>query len=147
MHPAHGQDQFSIHLQASINFDAGHDALTPQHIHEGSAICTGLVQSLLKHDGSADVLAQVWGCVQQLAPVTPVGLCVVNACNVKGECVEAGPRQAASDASDGEVKNTCTVCAAVVALTDADAELKQSLATVLTAALQYNGDVRWYSIA
>ena len=67
-------------LQAAVDFDAGHDALITQHIHKGLAIGAGLVQRLLKHDGSTDVLAQVWGSVQQLTPITSVGLCVVNPC-------------------------------------------------------------------
>ena len=73
-------------LQATINFNTGHYALISQHIHKGLAVSTRLVQSLLKHDGPADVLAQVWGSVQQLAPVSSVGLCVVNSCTPNASC-------------------------------------------------------------
>ena len=32
--------QMTDHLQPAVNFDAGHDALISQHIHEGLAVCT-----------------------------------------------------------------------------------------------------------
>ena len=39
---------WETHLQASVNFDAGEDALLSQHIHKGGPINSALIQGLLQ---------------------------------------------------------------------------------------------------
>ena len=55
--------QSNAYRQASVNFDARHNALLLQDIHKGGAVLAALVQGLFKHDGPADVLAQAGSCV------------------------------------------------------------------------------------
>jgi hypothetical protein len=77
-------------LQAGIHLDPRHDALVLQNVDKLNPIVRGLVQRLLEHDGTRDVLAQSRSSVQQLPPVAPVLLGVLNADRVEtlpGRCV------------------------------------------------------------
>ena len=66
-------------LQARVDFNAGHDALALQHVHELGPVRGGLEERFIKQDGARNELAQPRRGVEELPPGAPVVLRVLHA--------------------------------------------------------------------